>query len=441
MPVDLMMAADSAPRLIQAHESPILRVEISSDNQRLVSLSQNGTLKIWNIETGQQVGAALTDQEVRNLTLCGGNIIPSPTLAMAPNGGFLASADVDGEISIVDLVSGKLVSSSTSDYDGGVRSLAFSSEGAFLFSGGSSGEVSVWDVQTGVRISTYVTGRDRGPVYMLVSPDGQQVLAAEKDQMSVYGLSQESGTFAPKGDPIPKCLAVLGVEFKTAAVFQKDYTLQFWDLDTIEPLGPPTEDPVVGGLANIFRDFERNWLATIDVKGRVTVWNLRTGAGKIMENPGSSVPVTHVGFSKSGSSMTTHQVNDQFLFWNPETGEMVWDPAMVFPELIEAIREDPSETLWVFVSESGRMYLWDVASKRQIGSPLTGHTSHLPMILFSPGSDRMLTLARDSAFLWNLDSASWPELACGRANRNMTEEEWLQYFGDAPYRKTCPDLP
>jgi hypothetical protein len=31
--------------------------------------------------------------------------------------------------------------------------------------------------------------------------------------------------------------------------------------------------------------------------------------------------------------------------------------------------------------------------------------------------------------------------ACARLTRNLTPEEWRQYLGDEPYRKTCPNLP
>lgn len=33
------------------------------------------------------------------------------------------------------------------------------------------------------------------------------------------------------------------------------------------------------------------------------------------------------------------------------------------------------------------------------------------------------------------------ELACRTAGRNLTQEEWNQYFREEPYRKTCEHLP
>jgi WD40 repeat protein len=43
--------------------------------------------------------------------------------------------------------------------------------------------------------------------------------------------------------------------------------------------------------------------------------------------------------------------------------------------------------------------------------------------------------------LWDVDVQSWLKRARHIANRNLTRDEWRQYMGDRPYRKTIPDLP
>jgi hypothetical protein len=46
-----------------------------------------------------------------------------------------------------------------------------------------------------------------------------------------------------------------------------------------------------------------------------------------------------------------------------------------------------------------------------------------------------------TVFLWDIDVESWKSRACRRANRNLTFEEWGRFFGEEPYRATCPELP
>lgn len=42
-------------------------------------------------------------------------------------------------------------------------------------------------------------------------------------------------------------------------------------------------------------------------------------------------------------------------------------------------------------------------------------------------------------WLWKTDDLQAE--ACRRLTRNLTEDEWRQYLGDEPYRKTCQNLP
>jgi len=42
-------------------------------------------------------------------------------------------------------------------------------------------------------------------------------------------------------------------------------------------------------------------------------------------------------------------------------------------------------------------------------------------------------------WLWKTDDLQAE--TCKRLTRNLTEDEWRQYLGDEPYRKTCQNLP
>jgi len=46
-----------------------------------------------------------------------------------------------------------------------------------------------------------------------------------------------------------------------------------------------------------------------------------------------------------------------------------------------------------------------------------------------------------TAQLWDTDSHTLIDSVCARVLRDLTAKEWQQYFGDAPYRFTCPNLP
>ncbi|MFN2227433.1 MAG: hypothetical protein ACK2UY_14015, partial [Anaerolineae bacterium] len=54
----------------------------------------------------------------------------------------------------------------------------------------------------------------------------------------------------------------------------------------------------------------------------------------------------------------------------------------------------------------------------------------------------LLTGSADgTAGLWRLQAKELVTIACRSAGRNLTEEEWQQYFRGQAYRPTCDLLP
>ena len=90
-----------------------------------------------------------------------------------------------------------------------------------------------------------------------------------------------------------------------------------------------------------------------------------------------------------------------------------------------------------------KITFWDIATRRRLGQPLGGDNG----ASLSKGFETVASEAngrivlQDVSFLTDATRNSWQARACERANRNLTRAEWQHYFGDEPYRATCPGLP
>jgi WD40 repeat protein len=85
--------------------------------------------------------------------------------------------------------------------------------------------------------------------------------------------------------------------------------------------------------------------------------------------------------------------------------------------------------------------LWNVATGQPHGQPLTGHGDEVLGLAFGP--DRRLASASADQLvrLWNIDFTSWREHGCSMVNRNLSGAEWDQLLPGLPYERTCPELP
>jgi WD40 repeat protein len=86
--------------------------------------------------------------------------------------------------------------------------------------------------------------------------------------------------------------------------------------------------------------------------------------------------------------------------------------------------------------------LWDVAARRLLGGPLTGHSNRVTSVAFSPNGKLLLSASAESVRPWDIDPNSWAAQLCTIANRNLSLAEWQQFIGPGvPYQRTCANLP
>ncbi len=124
--------------------------------------------------------------------------------------------------------------------------------------------------------------------------------------------------------------------------------------------------------------------------------------------------------------------------WEAATGQEV--ARMAHEVLVCAVAFSPDGQWLATGSYDNTARVWEAASGQEVAR--MAHEGGVGAVAFSPDGQWLATgSGDDTARVWLV----WPEdliaEACARLTRNLTQEEWEQYLGDEPYRKTCPDLP
>lgn len=154
---------DTVLHTLTGHTSWVRSLAISPDGQTLASGSDDGTIKLWSLSTGQLL-----------YTLTGhAGIVFSVTFN--PSGQILASGSQDRIIKLWDLHSRQLLRTLES-HTHWVRSLAISPDGQTLVSGSADKTDRLWDLQTGHLLRTFTN--HSSAVYSVAMQSDSQIVAS-----------------------------------------------------------------------------------------------------------------------------------------------------------------------------------------------------------------------------------------------------------------------
>ena len=140
------LADHALRRVLTGHTGYVMAVAVAPDGSWLGSGGWDGTVKIWDVETGR-VRASLSGHASRD------RIHRVAAVAVAPDGSWLASGGSDGTVRIWDMDTGRVRATLSGHARRGrisqVTTMAVAPDGSWLASGGSDGTVRIWDMDTG----------------------------------------------------------------------------------------------------------------------------------------------------------------------------------------------------------------------------------------------------------------------------------------------------
>jgi WD40 repeat protein/DNA-binding SARP family transcriptional activator len=148
---------------LRGHTSDVWDVAYSPDGARLATASFDGTAKIWDSETGQE------------LYSLEGHRKPLQDIAYSSDGSQLATADEEGVVFLWNPKNGEM-SGNLVGHSDGVWKLAFSPDGKLLATASWDQTVRVWDTSTGDELVALTVNEAANP-YVAFSPDGRRLLS------------------------------------------------------------------------------------------------------------------------------------------------------------------------------------------------------------------------------------------------------------------------
>ena len=197
---------------------------------RLWELDASRRLRQFSGHTGglgrQQPLAPLAPREIRRFL---GHTGPAQAVAASPDGKLALSGSFDGTVRLWDMESGKELRRFAGHDGQWVLHVAFSPDGRQALSSGADNAVRLWDVATGQEVSRFTGHTDRVECAVF-SPEGGRILSAAFDGTARLWDTDGSLRAILRGHKGPVLAAAISPDGHVALTGGDDTTIRLWRL-------------------------------------------------------------------------------------------------------------------------------------------------------------------------------------------------------------------
>jgi len=285
------------------------------DERRIITCSLDGSLRLWNLLSGIQIGNDWRDDDDGG---GGGDRRDAEVwiIALSPNGKIVASGSFDGKVRLWDVEMKKVVAKWTG-HTGIVSSLCWSVDGERVVSGSRDTTMRVWDVESGDTVLGPIKTGHRYVYAVIYSPDTTKIatggynenalkiwdantgnllstinhdsqdfsLAWTSDQKKII-FGDNNGSIRIFDTATWHQIAILEGHtwvVHSLSLFQNDRllasaswdkTARLWNLDTNLPVGPPIQHE--GSVRDVAISADGKQLVTGCNDNNAYVWDIHT---------------------------------------------------------------------------------------------------------------------------------------------------------------------
>jgi WD40 repeat protein len=348
---------------------------------------------------------------------------------------LLVTTGPDRQIAMNNLIAMQALSEPLTDGKGNPTRLAVTPQEVLRVAGGSEGIVTLWDIDTASGEETQSDPAINSPGgQFYLSQDGSKIAFVNEDNLIEVRDVDQVNIFSI---PVP------ATKVETVdAQGQSSSSEQDGQIDSLA--FSLDGNNLAGGMCSELKrtiDAESNQPSETCLQNNILIWEIASGNLIKQLSTNQTSPILSLAFNpQDGSSLAAGYGNASIQFWDleQERSRGLSLPGTGGPVTSLAFHQDGD--ILAAGSENNLVALWNINPPQLIGDPLSGSDGSVTGLAFSLDTNHLYSgSSSGTILLWNL--AEWKGIGCDLAQRNLTQDEWEQFFPGEDYRLTCEGIP
>ncbi len=438
--------------ILRGHTDGLWDVAFSPDGARLATTSYDGKVIVWDALTGQALLHLVGHTQLVTSLAFSPDCDRTPEVHPELCGTHLVSASQDGTAKIWNV-------SFSREYQtlhfANVSAGTFSPDGNSVAAGSEDGSVTLWKMAPtpnasaqSPQIMTTWPAHTGTVTALAYSPDGKRLATASNDHSArVWEISPALDAGKPivtelltlKGHTAQVWNIVFSPDGKRLATVSNDRALIVWDASASPATGSnqpllKIDLPSWSYAVAFSPDGERLAAGLNDGTGKV--WDVESGA-ELQTLRGHTAEIWGITYNPDGTLLATASNDRTIIIWDAKTGQKTL-ALRGHSGAVNSVAFSPSGERLASASQDGTIRLWNVTAPAAPSTALTagqqsltlyGNAGPVVAIDFSPDGKRLLSASLDGVVrFYLLGIEDLLDLARNRVTRNLSSVECQQYL-------------